>query len=78
MGGGSPLGGCLRYSGLGELAPPGATTYSPMPLDVHLRLFAETAIGHGLSDGQVIEIVTKVAEAVGVKAYMLDRRICKA
>jgi len=72
---------CLRIAtpGQSEVSRPCiGRRFGALRTGVHLRRFAETAVGHGLSDGQIIEIVTKVAEALGVKAYVLDWRICEA
>lgn len=43
--------------------------------DVHVRRFAESAVGRPLSDSEVIEIVSRAARRLGLKAYELDWRI---
>jgi hypothetical protein len=53
----------------------GVDTVKP---DVHVRRFAESAVGRPLSDGDVIEVVTKAAQGLGLKAYELDWRIWEA
>lgn len=53
----------------------GVDTVKP---DVHVRRFAESAVGRSLSDGEVIELVTKAAQRLGIKAYELDWRIWEA
>src|SRR5471030_2603834 len=40
--------------------------------DVHLHRFAETALHRKLSDHDVVEVVTRAAVVLGVKAYELD------
>lgn len=47
----------------------GVDTVKP---DVHVRRFAEEAVGRSLSDGDVVEVVTKAAHKLGMKAYELD------
>jgi hypothetical protein len=42
---------------------------------VHLRRFAEATLNRKLSDAEVIEVVTRAAELLGIKAYELDWRI---
>jgi hypothetical protein len=53
----------------------GVDTVKP---DIHLRRFAEAAVGHGLSDREVIEVTTKAAMRLGMKAMELDWRIWEA
>ncbi|MGH3692086.1 MAG: hypothetical protein ACREON_16675 [Gemmatimonadaceae bacterium] len=53
----------------------GVDTVKP---DVHVRKFAEAAVGRPLSDADVIEVVTRAAGALGIKAYELDWRIWEA
>jgi len=53
----------------------GVETIKP---DVHVRRFAEGAVGRPLSDSELIEVVTRAAEVLGVKAYELDWRIWEA
>jgi len=53
----------------------GVETVKP---DVHVHRFAETAVGRSLSDSEVIEVVTKAASGLGIKAYELDWRIWEA
>ncbi len=53
----------------------GVDTVKP---DVHVRHFAESAAGRPLSDAEVIELVTKAARRLGIKAYELDWRIWEA
>jgi hypothetical protein len=50
----------------------GVDTVKP---DVHVRHFAESALGRPLSDTDVIEVVVAAAQSMGVKAYELDWRI---
>ena len=50
----------------------GVDTVNP---DVHVRRFAEAALGRRLSDNEVIEVITKAAERIGVRAFELDWRI---
>jgi len=40
--------------------------------DVHVRRFAEAAVGRSLSDRDVIDVVTAAAHRLGMKAYELD------
>ena len=47
----------------------GVDTVKP---DVHVRRFAETAVGRPLSDGDVVEVVVAAAHELGMKAYELD------
>ena len=53
----------------------GVETVKP---DVHVRRFAESAVGRSLTDQEVVEVVTRAAEVLGVKAYELDWRIWEA
>lgn len=53
----------------------GVDTVKP---DVHVRRFAEAAIGRSLSDDDLIELVTKAAHRLGVRAFELDWRIWEA
>jgi hypothetical protein len=46
--------------------------------DVHVRRFAESAVGRRLSDIDVVEVLVKAAESLGIKAYELDWRIWEA
>lgn len=50
----------------------GVDTVKP---DVHLWRFAEAAVGRPLSDLDVVEVVTRAAEQIGIDAYELDWRI---
>jgi hypothetical protein len=43
--------------------------------DVHVRRFAEAAVGRGLSDTEVVEVVTRAAGELAVQAYELDWRV---
>jgi hypothetical protein len=43
--------------------------------DVHVRRFAEGAVGRRLTDREVVEVVSKAANQLGLKAYELDWRI---
>jgi hypothetical protein len=47
----------------------GVDTVKP---DVHVRRFAEAAVGRLLSDEDVVEVVTKAAHRLGKQAYELD------
>jgi hypothetical protein len=40
--------------------------------DVHVRRFAEVAVGRSLNDNDVIAVVTGAAHRLGIKAYELD------
>jgi hypothetical protein len=53
----------------------GVDTVKP---DVHVRRFAEAAVGRTLNDQDVIELTTKAAQRIGVKAFELDWRIWEA
>jgi hypothetical protein len=46
--------------------------------DVHVRRFAEVAVGRPLSDQDVISVVTQAAHHLGKKAYELDWAIWEA
>ena len=70
-----------RVKGLGRavyeslLMRLGVETVKP---DVHVRRFAEAAVGRRLRDDDVVEVVTRAAAALGVRAYDLDVRIWEA
>jgi hypothetical protein len=53
----------------------GVDTVKP---DVHVRRFAEAAVGRRLNDQDVIELTTRAAARLGVKAFELDWRIWEA
>jgi hypothetical protein len=53
----------------------GVDTVKP---DVHVRRFAEAAVGRPLSDEDVVEVVTKAAHQLGKKAFELDWAIWEA
>jgi hypothetical protein len=53
----------------------GVDTVKP---DVHVRQFAEAAVGRALNDRDVIELMTKAAQRIGIKAFELDWRIWEA
>ena len=53
----------------------GVDTVKP---DVHVRRFAEAAVGRRLSDADVVEVVTRAARSLGVNAVDLDLRIWEA
>jgi hypothetical protein len=53
----------------------GVDTVKP---DVHVRRFAESAVGRGLRDWEVVEITTEAAKRLDVKAIELDWRIWEA
>jgi hypothetical protein len=53
----------------------GVDTVKP---DVHVRRFAEASVGRPLSDQDVIEVVTRSAGQLGIKAYEFDWRIWEA
>lgn len=53
----------------------GVQTVKP---DVHVHRFAENALGRPLNDAEIVEVVTRAAVAMGVKAYELDWRIWEA
>jgi hypothetical protein len=53
----------------------GVDTVKP---DVHVRRFAEAAIGRSLSDSDVVEVVTTAAHQLEKKAFELDWAIWEA
>jgi hypothetical protein len=53
----------------------GVDTVKP---DVHVRRFAEAAVGRKLNDREVIELTMRAAARIGVKAFQLDWRIWEA
>jgi hypothetical protein len=53
----------------------GVDTVKP---DVHVRRFAEAAVGRRLNDWEVVELVTEAATHVGLRAMELDWRIWEA
>jgi hypothetical protein len=53
----------------------GVDTVKP---DVHVRRFAEATLGRQLSDAEIVEVVTRAARVLGIKAYELDWRIWEA
>jgi hypothetical protein len=53
----------------------GVDTVKP---DVHVRRFAEDAVGRQLSDDEVVEVVTRAAGLLNIKAYEFDWRIWEA
>lgn len=53
----------------------GVDTVKP---DVHVRRFAERAVGRSLSDRAVVEVVVAAAHQLGKKAYELDWAIWEA
>jgi hypothetical protein len=53
----------------------GVDTVKP---DVHVRRYAEAAVGRKLSDQDVIELTTRAARRIGIKAFELDWRIWEA
>jgi hypothetical protein len=53
----------------------GVDTVKP---DVHVRRFAEVAVGRPLNDAELIEVVTRAAGTLGIKASELDWRIWTA
>jgi hypothetical protein len=53
----------------------GVDTVKP---DVHVRRFAEAAVGRRLSDAELIEVVTRAAGKLGIRANELDWRIWDA
>ena len=53
----------------------GVDTVKP---DVHVRRFAEAAVGRNLNDQDVIELTTRAAVRIGIKAFELDWRIWEA
>ena len=53
----------------------GVDTVKP---DVHVRRFAESAVGRRLGDADLIEVVSRAAARLGIKAVELDWRIWAA
>jgi hypothetical protein len=53
----------------------GVDTVKP---DVHVRRFAEAAVGRKLNDQDVIELTTRAAATIGIKAFELDWRVWEA
>jgi hypothetical protein len=53
----------------------GVDTVKP---DVHVRRFAETAVGRPLSDQDLIDVVSQAARRLDIKAYEFDWRIWEA
>lgn len=53
----------------------GVDTVKP---DVHVRRFAEAAVGRKLNDQDIIELMTRAAARIGIKACELDWRIWEA
>jgi hypothetical protein len=53
----------------------GVDTVKP---DVHVRRFTEAAVGRKLNDQDVIELTTRAAASIGIKAFELDWRIWEA
>ena len=53
----------------------GVDTVKP---DVHVRRFAEAAVGRTLNDQDVIELTTRAAARIGIEAFELDWRIWEA
>ena len=53
----------------------GVDTVKP---DVHVRRFAEGAVGRSLTDEEVVAAVSDAAHKLGLKAYELDWRIWEA
>jgi hypothetical protein len=53
----------------------GVDTVKP---DVHVRRFTEAAVRRKLSDQDVIELTTRAAARIGLKAFELDWRIWEA
>ena len=49
-----------------------------MKPDVHVGRFAEAAVGRKLNDQDVIELMTRSAARIGIKALELDWRIWEA
>ena len=46
--------------------------------DVHVRRFAEAALARPLTDGNVVDVVTRAAERLQIKAYEPHWRIREA
>jgi hypothetical protein len=53
----------------------GVDTVKP---DVHVRRFAEAAVGRRLNDGDLVEVVARAAATLGLGAQELDLRIWNA
>ncbi len=53
----------------------GVDTVKP---DVHVRRFAEAAVGRSLNDADVVDAVSRAAGVLGIKAFELDWRIWEA
>lgn len=53
----------------------GVETVKP---DVHVRRFAEAAVGRALNDTELIECMRRAADELGLKAYQLDWRVWEA
>lgn len=53
----------------------GVDTVKP---DVHVRRFAEAAVGRSLNDSDVVDVVSRAARKLRIKAYELDWRIWEA
>ena len=53
----------------------GVDTVKP---DVHVRRFVEAAVRRPLSDADVVDVVTRAARVLGIKAYELDWPIWEA
>ena len=53
----------------------GVDTIKP---DVHVRRFAEAAVGRPLGDRDLIDAVCRAAQRLGIKAYEFDWRIWEA
>jgi hypothetical protein len=53
----------------------GVDTVKP---DVHVRRFAEASVGRRLNDQDLIELTTRAAATIGIKAFELDWRIWEA
>jgi hypothetical protein len=65
--------GAAVYQGL--IMRQGVDTVKP---DVHVRRFAEAAVGRPLSDADLVEVVTRAARALEIDAHQLDWRIWEA
>jgi hypothetical protein len=53
----------------------GVDTIKP---DIHVRRFVESAVGRKLNDQDLIELTSKAAARMGIKAFELDWRIWEA
>jgi hypothetical protein len=53
----------------------GVDTVKP---DVHVRRYAEAAVGRSLNEAEVVEVVTGAARVLGIRAIELDLRIWEA